>query len=111
MAGRKATSRPGASPVDTMRVLAIGASVLLAAGIGGLIIAIFTGAGGLWGLAGFGLAVGGVLAWRARVQVGVVRQSSPAQALTGRELARYAGLGLGLVVLVAAVAGISSALA
>jgi hypothetical protein len=65
MAGLKARPRPAASPVETMRVLAVGAALLLAAGIG---------------------------------------------ALTGRELARYAGLGLGLVVLVAAVAGISSAL-
>lgn len=98
------------SPADTLRVLVLGVAFLVVAGLGGLVIAVVAGSASGWALAGFGLVIGSLMAWRARAQAEVVRRSSPDQALTRGELARYGGVAVAVALLVVAVAGVAAAI-
>jgi hypothetical protein len=97
------------SPGERMRVLAVATAILWVTGLSALGLALATGASTWWALAGFGLIGGVGFSLGTRAQIEVVRQSAPADVLTGRDLARYAVIALGLAALVAAVAGIGAA--
>jgi hypothetical protein len=92
-----------------MRVLVVGALLLLTAGVLGAIVAVVAGSGSAWALVGFALVLGSLIGWRAKLQVNQVRRSAPEEALTRRDLVRYASIAVGVAGLIVAVAAVASA--
>lgn len=101
--------RRQSSPREQMRVLALGAVLLLVTGVAAVSAAIASGTGSWWALAAFALIGAAGVGWRVRVQAEAVRASDPSEGLTRRDLLKYGAVAVGIVLVVVAAAAIASA--
>ncbi len=84
------------------------ALILAVVGLMSLIFAAFDGAAPLWGLAALSLLSGGLAGWGAQRQWEATRQAAPDQLMSRRDLARYAFLATGVVVLTLVIHGLGA---